>query len=1250
LQTVVFYPVVENQSDLVNLISRASWFLSLNSVGSILVGVSTDLLLQDPWHVSAGMDASIEERFPSMQAKTDIKVINDHDLLFQCKQSEIVLCWKQNAETSAVLEPLRNSVKLWYVDPLNSRMEGSLYIEAGLSLREKPEVIIEKNRARFKFLTERLGNFSKAYLMATGPSVSRYRLFDYDDSISIVCNSVILDDELMAFVKPKIVVFADPIFHFGPSQYASEFRASLKKAANRHEFFIVIPIKYYEIFIESMPELVDRLVAIPFENMEYNFDLRDSFKVKTTANILTLLMIPLATTFSKNIYVLGCNGRPLTEDNYFWSHNPGTQINGKMENIKNIHPGFFNIDYNDYYLEHCESLDDQLSKAENNGIRFSSTGHSHIPALAKRSFDEPITRLVDKPVKRVILLDPDVKSNHGHYLAYDQNLSLALKKYGVDVEVACRVDTANSLLQSMPNFSPVFMTHSWAVGNRVHNDLELENFEDEMEVFLSERCQTDEPMLYMYCGSLEHVDIFLKLRKKYRFNININLFYLSFRISEEYITGKKDLVLLLDQNLTNTEFTVTVPTKEVQAELARLGGVILPVAPHPSTGVSDDFFETYCKNIRGKSHTKKFSVLYPGASTEGKGIRASCGSMELLAEDEDVSVLFKCQDFGSLEVDLQDRMTATLKKIQIFDREINSEELDALFVKSDIAVIPYDKGGFSNRTSGLLIDSIYYGIPCVVVEGTWLASFVKLHECGVVVEEDDAELLSRGVYQIIEKYEFYHSNACSAAEKHFSRNSWVQLASSVMNISEPSTIPRKALVGPYNRGHAMHWDEINLIADLFGKGSLNGAVMIDVGAHHGSALLPFLNMGWSVFAFEPDNKNREELHRRIDSHEKIENLVLDTRCLGNKVIEGQPFFRSPQSTGISGLSSFHDTHSEEQSVDVTTLEVFFADRDLENVDFLKIDTEGHDLFVLEGFPWERAKPAVIECEFEDNKTLTLGYTFYDLAEFLCNKGYRVWVSEWHPILRYGIQHDWNQFVEYPCSLRNDNGWGNLVAFRDTVDPSHLKQYIQMRVKSKIGGPANTDLEAVGGRELASLLPNRWVERVPRCRSFDRKMIVPYVHLDESLGPVCSIVFIATVDCSVVLDYFDGSSKQILNLSANRPSLIARKLGKTNTSMTIGVLVENKRSWGDNTHTIECLFSGIYKTVEEMREIYENRIDARLANTFYRKGDFGEAFVLNMTLLKESGLQTFLDNSKRCTEQLGNDFRTDEDFLRLVASS
>src|SRR3546814_14166191 len=64
------------------------------------------------------------------------------------------------------------------------------------------------------------------------------------------------------------------------------------------------------------------------------------------------------------------------------------------------------------------------------------------------------------------------------------------------------------------------------------------------------------------------------------------------------------------------------------------------------------------------------------------------------------------------------------------------------------------------------------------------------------------------------------------------------------------------------------------------------------------------------------------------------------------------------------------------------------------------------------------------CEFEDVKTVPLGYTYHDMAGFPLEQGYRVYVSEWHPIVRYGIRHDWRRLVPYPCELSDPSAWGN----------------------------------------------------------------------------------------------------------------------------------------------------------------------------------------------------------------------------------
>jgi FkbM family methyltransferase len=201
--------------------------------------------------------------------------------------------------------------------------------------------------------------------------------------------------------------------------------------------------------------------------------------------------------------------------------------------------------------------------------------------------------------------------------------------------------------------------------------------------------------------------------------------------------------------------------------------------------------------------------------------------------------------------------------------------------------------------------------------------------------------------------------------------------------------------------------------------------MIDVGAHHGSAFRPFLRRGWKVHAFEPDKINRGHL---LENFPEAPNLDVVPQAVSDQAAEGVPFFASQQSTGISGLSAFHPSHTEVDTVETTTLTAYCRSANITSVEFLKIDTEGFDLMVLKGFPWETMKPDVVECEFEDSKTVPLGYDFHDLAKFLMAKGFVVYVSEWHPIVRYGIRHDWRRLARYPCELEDSRGWGNLLAF------------------------------------------------------------------------------------------------------------------------------------------------------------------------------------------------------------------------------
>ncbi len=222
--------------------------------------------------------------------------------------------------------------------------------------------------------------------------------------------------------------------------------------------------------------------------------------------------------------------------------------------------------------------------------------------------------------------------------------------------------------------------------------------------------------------------------------------------------------------------------------------------------------------------------------------------------------------------------------------------------------------------------------------------------------------------------------------------------------------------------------EISWIVDWFLNRHTSGC-MVDVGAHFGESLAPFAHAGWRVLGFEPDPNDAK--WKRLANFLEMENVIIFKCALSDKQSNDVEFYASEESTGVSALSNFLPSHQCIGAVEVKILSDCLMEEGIKEIDFLKIDTEGHDLKVLQGHRWD-IRPRVILCEFEDKKTKPLGYDYGDLGDFLIEKGYRVLLSEWHPIVRYGVQHRWRSIREYPTSLQSADGWGNFLALQPEI--------------------------------------------------------------------------------------------------------------------------------------------------------------------------------------------------------------------------
>ena len=237
-------------------------------------------------------------------------------------------------------------------------------------------------------------------------------------------------------------------------------------------------------------------------------------------------------------------------------------------------------------------------------------------------------------------------------------------------------------------------------------------------------------------------------------------------------------------------------------------------------------------------------------------------------------------------------------------------------------------------------------------------------------------------------------------------------------------------------------EELDYIGAVLGTAHVDD-LMVDVGTHHGGSLKPFLDRGWKVLGFEPDPANREILTQRVGQHPR---LVVDPRAVSNKPATGVALYSTDESSGASSLSAFTSKHEQAATVEVTTLSDAFERHGVERVRLLKVDAEGFDKMVLESLPWDRLKPDAIMVEFEDRKTVPLGYTTADMAQVMVDHGYTVFCSEWHPIVRYGIQHDWRRMFHWGTHEPDPTSWGNLIAFRYRADAAVFETLLREAVR------------------------------------------------------------------------------------------------------------------------------------------------------------------------------------------------------------
>jgi hypothetical protein len=258
--------------------------------------------------------------------------------------------------------------------------------------RRKNKTDLKNNRSILINKLQHMHNLNQnCYIFGTGSSLERAYLQNFERGFKIVCNTIVKDKNLMEYLKPDIIVAGDALYHFSDSLFARAFRKDLCARLEENQELIFVYPELFTSFVEKeLNKFSNRIFGIP-QGLEESitYDIKRKFELPAFGNVLNLLLLPLACSVSKRIYLWGFDGRS-PDDVDFWKNSTKHFYQDLIELQKVEHRAFYDKfipkgNEQDYVLQvHGDKLEEVLSMAEECDFKFYMMHSSYTTALNKR--------------------------------------------------------------------------------------------------------------------------------------------------------------------------------------------------------------------------------------------------------------------------------------------------------------------------------------------------------------------------------------------------------------------------------------------------------------------------------------------------------------------------------------------------------------------------------------------------------------------------------------------------------------------------------------------------------------------------------------------------------------------------------------------------------------------------------------------------------------------------------------------------
>lgn len=310
-------------------------------------------------------------------------------------EKEIDICYQVDAIFVYDMDKLNEYInqfkdKLYIVDPrffdAIETMNWSVLYYLSFSKEERKQYH-NKSVETYKNIKEEAKKYKKSNVFCSGPSICELNTEAYCEEFNIICNSMVKDDEYMKLIRPNILCFADINYYFSPTLYGKKFFSDVVKRYKEYNYYLVVWTRMMPLLLWHFPMFENKVVGMRFSKDKYQMCNEENLCALNGANILTAIMLPIASGLFDEIGIFGATGRSQTID-YFWNHNDRTQYKDLIHTVFEMYPSWIEArDYEDYYDRHCEFLRGFIEYGEKQGKKYKNYTTSFIPALKERTVE-----------------------------------------------------------------------------------------------------------------------------------------------------------------------------------------------------------------------------------------------------------------------------------------------------------------------------------------------------------------------------------------------------------------------------------------------------------------------------------------------------------------------------------------------------------------------------------------------------------------------------------------------------------------------------------------------------------------------------------------------------------------------------------------------------------------------------------------------------------------------------------------------